>query len=65
MNERINTVEDASPQNLNRFLDFFFFFCLFRAAPAAYGSSQAGGQIGAADAGLRHSHSNTGSKPHL
>ena len=24
---------------------FFFFFCLFRAAPEAYGSSQAKGQI--------------------
>ena len=31
----------------------------------AYGSSQARGQIGAAAAGLDHSHSNTGSKPHL
>ena len=26
---------------------FFFFFCLFRAAPIAYGSSQARGKIGA------------------
>ena len=32
---------------------------------AAYGSSQARGQIGAAGASLRHSHSNTGSEPHL
>ena len=31
--------------------------CLFRAAPAAYGDSQASGQIGAAAAGLHHSHS--------
>ena len=45
--------------------DFFFFFCLFRAAPPAYGGSQARGLIGAVSAGLRHSHSNTGSKPHL
>ena len=30
--------------------------------PAAYGSSQARGQIRAAAAGLHHSHSNTGSK---
>ena len=43
---------------------FFFFlsfvFCLYRAAPVAYGGSQARGQIGAIAAGLRHSHSNTG-----
>ena len=44
---------------------FFFFFCLFRAAPVAYGSSQARGQIGAAAASLHHSHSNEGSEPHL
>ena len=40
-------------------------FCLFRAAPMAYGSSQARGQIRAVAAGLRHSHSNTGSEPQL
>ena len=40
-------------------------FCLFRAAPAAYGGFRARGQIGAAAAGLYPSHSNTGSKPHL
>ena len=43
----------------------FFFFCLFRAVPMAYGSSQARGQMGTAAAGLCHSHSNMGSKPHL
>ena len=32
-----------------------FFVCLFRAAPAAHGSSQARGRIGAPAAGLRHS----------
>ena len=31
--------------------DFFFFFCLFRAAPTAYRGSQAGGLIGAVAAG--------------
>ena len=44
---------------------FFFFFCLFafsRAAPAAYGGSQARGLIGAVDTGLCHSHSNAGSE---
>ena len=31
----------------------------------AYGSSQVKGRIGAAAAGLHHSHSNAGPKPHL
>ena len=44
---------------------FFFFFCLFRAAPAAYGSTQARGQIGVVAAGLPHSHSNLGSELRL
>ena len=43
----------------------FLFVCLFRAIPAAYGSSQARGRIRAAAASLHHSHSNMGSKPHL
>ena len=38
------------------------FFRFFRAAPAAYGGSQARGLIGAAAAGLHHSHSNIRSK---
>lgn len=37
---------------------YFYFFDFFRAAPAAYGGSQAKGPIGAVAAGLRHSHSN-------
>ena len=37
------------------------FVCLFRAAPAARGGSQARGRIGAVAAGLHHSHSHTGS----
>ena len=44
---------------------FFFIFLSFRAALAAYGGSQAKGQIGPVAAGLRHSHSNAGSEPHL
>ena len=40
-------------------------FLLFRATHAAYGSSQARGQIETASAGLNHSHSNAGSRPHL
>ena len=43
----------------------FFFFCFFRAAPEAYGSSQARGQIGATASGPRPSHSNPASEPHL
>ena len=39
-----------------------FFFSFLRAAPAAYESSRAGGQIRAAAAGLHHSHSSVGSK---
>ena len=46
---------------------FFFFFLPFlfvwRAAPAAYGSSQARGQIEATGAGLHHSYNNSRSKP--
>ena len=36
---------------------FLFFFLPFRAAPVAYGGSQARGRIGATAAGLGHSHS--------
>ena len=43
----------------------FVFGLLFRAAPAAYGSSQARGGIGAAADGLYCSHSNARSKPCL
>ena len=45
---------------------FCLFVCFhFRKTPAAHGSSQARGQIGAAAAGLQHSHCNARSKPHL
>ena len=43
----------------------FIFIYFFRTVPVAYASFQARGLIGAAAAGLHHSHSNTGSKPHL
>ena len=42
-----------------------FFLSFFRAAPSAYGGSQARGQIGAVAAGLHHSHSNAGSELHV
>ena len=54
-------------KNKYSFLGFFhdfFFFCLSafsRATPAAYGGSQARGQIGAVVASLCQSHSNVGS----
>ena len=50
---------------LPSFIFFSLAFLLFRAAPAAYGSSQARGQIRDVAAGLCHSHSNAGSKLHL
>ena len=43
----------------------FFFFCLFRATPAACGGSQARGPLRATAASLRHSHSNSRSKRRL
>ena len=43
----------------------FVFFLLFRAAPVAYGRSQARGRIRSTAAGLHHNHSNTGPKPPL
>ena len=48
------------------FFIFAFCFCFFGGwvKPGAYGSSQARGSIGAAAAGLRHRHSNTGSLTH-
>ena len=44
---------------------FFVVIVLFRAAPVAYGGSQARSQIRATANGLCHSHSNAGSEPHL
>ena len=44
-------------------LSFLFFF--FRAAPSAYGGTQARSRIRAVAAGLRHSHSDPRSKPRL
>ena len=44
---------------------FYFFFCLFRAAPTTYGGSQARGQIGAVAITLHHSHSHVRSETRL
>ena len=50
---------------LNLFIYFFVFLLFLWAAPAAYGGSQARGLIGAANPGLRQSHSNVASEPRL
>jgi len=51
------------------FFPFFFFFCLlvffFQSRMVAYGGFQARSRMGAVATGLRHSHSNMGSEPHL
>ena len=60
----LNTLKESKSK---RWLSFFF-FCLFaisRAALVACGGSQTRGLIRAAAAGLRQSHSNTGSEPGL
>ena len=44
---------------------FFFLFCLFRAAPVAYGGSQGRGLVRAVAVGLCQSHSTSGSEPRL
>ena len=44
---------------------YLFIFQPFRAAPAAYGGSQARGPIRATTASVHHSHSNAGSEPSL
>ena len=61
----VTSYPDYSHSFLFLFIFFLFVFCPFRAAPMAYGSSQARGWIGAAAASLHHSHSNTRLKPRL
>ena len=46
-------------------LDLWELPSLLRAVPAAYGGPQARSPIGAVATGLRQSHSNMGSEPHL
>ena len=47
------------------FLFVFVFFAISRAAPVAYGGSQARGLIGAVAAGIHPGHSNVGSELRL
>ena len=56
---------DAFNQTEGMLLYFFFFFLLFRAVPAACGSSQAMDPVRAGAARLCQSHSNIRSEPHL
>ena len=44
---------------------FFSFFVFSRAAPVAYGGSQARGRVGAVATDLHQSHSDSGSEPCL
>ena len=53
------------PSYLHLFIVVVVLFCLFRAALAAIGGSQARGRIEAIAASLHHSHSNTRSEQHL
>ena len=55
-------LSSPGPVSLHPLIIFFF---LFRAAPSAYGGSQARGQIRATVASLHHSHSNAGPEPSL
>ena len=55
----------SSTLGIVRLVFCFVFLPFSLAALAAYGGSQARGLIGAVAAGLRHSHSNAGSEPHL
>ena len=48
--------------HINKYLFLEFFFCLSKAAPLAYGGSQARGQIRAEATSLHHSHSNARSE---
>ena len=54
-----------SGDNVFFFVFLVFFFAVSWATPAAYGSSQARGRIGAVASGLHQSHSNVGSEPCL
>ena len=47
------------------FIYLFSLFAISWATPAAYGGSQARGQIGAVSAGLHQSHINAGYEPRL
>ena len=62
MNVGVTQIQIMASMN-PRYGNIFFF--LFMATLAAYGGSQARGQIGGEATGLHHSHSNIGSEPRL
>ena len=55
----------ATRSHVILFVYLFIYLGLFRAAPVAYGSSQAKSQIRVVAAGLNHSHSNVRAEPCL
>ena len=55
-------LRDRDEKERETYFYYLFFFFFFRATPAAYGSSQAQGPIGATAASL---HQSLGSKLHL
>ena len=59
------TARELCSRFLIYILFIFIYFLLFIATPAAFGGSQARGQIGAAAGALHHSHSNARSELHL
>ena len=63
----VGATDNKDKSKMSGMLDIyiFFVFCLFRAAPSAYGGSQARGLIRAIPPGLCHGHSNAGSEPSL
>ena len=61
----MNVIKISQMPFLAYLLACLLFFFSFRATPAAYGSFQGRGQIGAAATSLGHSHSNARSEPHL
>ena len=60
--ENLRLLPGENPENKG-FSFFFFFLCLFRAAPKAYGGSQTRGPIRDTAASLHHSHSTARSEP--
>ena len=64
LGDRVSKNKSALTLYLVSIVFFFFFGVFFRAAPTAYGGSQARGPIGAMAAGLHHSHSNARSLAH-
>ena len=63
-----NSPSSSFPLNRNLFIYLLLSFCLLvfsRAAPVAYGGSQARGPVGAVATSLQHSHGNIRSEPCL